>query len=194
MAPLFFRGADGMYPDLYLMRHGQTEWNAAGRMQGRLDSPLTALGLAQAERQRDLAAGIAAARFASPQGRALATARIVFGPAPFATDPRLVEIDIGDFTGEAYLPLRARLPQVFAGGRLDWYDRAPGGEGFAGLSARCRAFLDGLDGPALVVTHGITLRMLRIMALGWPLSRLDEMSVEQGAIHVVAGGRHELLR
>ncbi|SEO13445.1 probable phosphoglycerate mutase [Paracoccus alcaliphilus] len=195
MAPLFYlAGARAMYPDLYLMRHGQTEWNLAGRLQGRLDSPLTDKGIAQAERQRGLVAGVDAARYASTQGRAQASARIVFDGAAFAGDDRLVEIDIGDHAGSSYAALRARMPEIFTGGRLDWYDRVPGGEGFSGLEARCRAFLDGLTGPALIVTHGITLRMLRVLALGWPMARLPHYSVEQGAVHVIRDGRSEIWR
>lgn len=186
------------YPDLYLMRHGETEWNAAGRMQGRLDSGLTARGRAQAARQARLIADLVAgggrpsgghgwARYASPQGRARQTAALIFDDPVFngvafgdatesATkrvifDPRLVEIDIGTFSGHLLADLRARHPECFTGGRFDWYDRAPGGEGFAGLETRARAFLDDLTGPALVVTHGITLRMLARIWLGLPQSQ-----------------------
>src|SRR5688572_21431497 len=64
-------GKQAMFPDLYLMRHGQTEWNLAGRLQGLRDSPLTARGIAQARRQARLIADIGAARYSSPQGRAV---------------------------------------------------------------------------------------------------------------------------
>ena len=180
-------------PDLYLMRHGQTEWNAQGRLQGRQDSPLTPLGVAQARRQawilRDLAA---LSRHASPAGRAQQTARIVFAGADFASDARLHEIDIGSFTGLTGPALRAAHPALFTHGPLHWYDHAPGGEHFAGLQARVRAFLRDLDGPALIVTHGVTLRMLRLEAMGLPLDRLAEMPVLQGAVHRVSRGRHEM--
>lgn len=180
-------------PDLYLLRHGQTEWNAQGRLQGRQDSPLTALGRAQARRQswlvRDLA-GVS--RHASTAGRAQQTARIVFARADFHSDARLHEIDIGAFTGRTGPALRAAHPALFAAGPLDWYDHAPGGEHFAGLQARVRAFLRDLDGPALVVTHGITLRMLRLQAMGLPLSELAQMPVLQGAVHLVSRGRHRM--
>ena len=183
------------WPDLLLMRHGQTVWNAEGRLQGRLDSPLTPLGEAQARRQAWLLRDIMpdAARHASPAGRARQTARIAFAGRPFRDDPRLREIDIGDFTGKSMAELAAAHPALFAGGGLDWYDRAPGGEHFRGLEARARAFLEDLDGPALVVTHGITLRMLRLVAMGLPLARLGEMPVLQGALHLVSGGRHRVI-
>lgn len=183
-----------MYPDLYLMRHGQTEWNLSGRMQGCLDSPLTRLGIEQARRQRELTGALEGHRIASPQGRAQQTAGIVFGNGGFATDDRLREIDIGDFTGRRIEQLRVEQPDIFAGGRLDWYDRAPGGEHFAALARRASGFLDSLTGPALIVTHGITLRMLRILAMGWPLTRLGELTVEQGAVHVVRKAVHEVWR
>ena len=180
-------------PDLYLMRHGQTVWNAEGRLQGRMDSPLTALGRAQARRQAQLVQGISATRYASTAGRAVETARIVYAGQAFGQDARLHEIDIGEFTGRAWAELCAAHPEVTAGGWLDWYDRAPGGELFAGVEARARAFLHELTGPALIVTHGITLRMLRLIAMDLPLSRLGEMPVMQGALHVVSAGQHRMV-
>lgn len=183
-----------MYPDLYLMRHGQTVWNAQGRMQGRLDSPLTALGVEQAKRQAELVAEITAHRVSSPQGRAQQTAEIVFGNKDFTTDERLCEIDVGEFTGEMIENLRLRQPEFFTGTRIDWYNRTPNGENFAMLSARAKDFLDNLTGPTLIVTHRITLRMLRILALGWSISRLEELTVEQGAVHVIKKSEHEVWR
>lgn len=181
-------------PDIYLMRHGQTEWNVKGMMQGLLDSPLTPLGRAQAARQRELVADVTAARISSPQGRARQTARIVFEGQGFASDSRLCEIDVGAFTGRMIEEIRLHQPEYFTGSRLDWYNRSPGGENFHQLSERCRDFLHGLAGPTLIVTHGITLRMLRILALGWPVSRLEELTVEQGAVHIVRKGEYQVWR
>ncbi|QFQ88320.1 histidine phosphatase family protein [Paracoccus kondratievae] len=181
------------WPDLYLMRHGQTVWNAEGRMQGHLDSPLTKLGEAQARRQAWLVSPLRGmARYASPAGRAQQTARIVFGDQEFISDSRLLEIDIGAFTGLTWSKLCAEHPDICGRGGLDWYDRAPGGEHFSGLEARVRAFLSDLPGPAMIVTHGITLRMLRLVAMGLPLVRLAEMPVLQGALHLVSRGQHRM--
>lgn len=181
-----------MYPDLYLMRHGQTEWNAEGRMQGRLDSPLTSMGITQSKRQAELIAKVEGNCFASTLGRAIQAARIVFGDKEFTTDDRLVEIDIGEFSGHKIEELLRDRPEFFTGSRLDWYDRAPGGEHFSGLAVRAHSFLDDLTGPAIIVTHGMFLRMLRITALGWPVSRIEELSVEQGSVHVIRNGKHEI--
>ena len=95
-----------MVPDLWVMRHGETEWNVAGRLQGRSDSALTARGRAQAARQARLVAAIRGKRVSSPQGRACDSARIVFAGQAFATDPRLAEICIGDWTGRSAAALR----------------------------------------------------------------------------------------
>ncbi|MDB2552014.1 histidine phosphatase family protein [Paracoccus sp. (in: a-proteobacteria)] len=183
-----------MYPDLYLIRHGQSVWNREGRMQGRLDSPLTETGRGQARRLAPLVASIEGIWLSSPQGRAVETATILFGAGNFATDPRLAEIDVGEFSGRRIEESRRDHPEIFAGHRLAWYDRAPGGEHFAGLAARVSDFLHGLPGPAVIVTHGITLRMLRIVAMARPLCELGSLPVEQGRMHVIRAGRHQTWR
>ncbi len=190
-----------MHPhDLYLLRHGQTEWNAAGRWQGRANSPLTALGREQAERQRrtlgalDLS-GVAA--FSSPQGRAVETAGIAVAPlvAEVRTDPRLREIDVGAWTGR----LRAELhpagaaAEEFDADDIALYGGAPGGEGLDALRGRCAAFLADLDGPAIVVAHGITGRMLRVVALGLGEDALADMPGGQGVVHHLSGGAQRRL-
>ena len=157
-----------MMPDLWVMRHGETEWNVAGRLQGRSDSALTARGRAQAARQAQLIAAIDASRFSSPQGRARDSARIVFAGQPFATDPRLAEICIGDWTGRSAAELRAEAPDAFTGPRLNWYDQAPGGERFAGLRARVRAFLAELGEPL----RGVGLQLGELLAADEPVLEL----------------------
>ncbi|MFV0410320.1 MAG: histidine phosphatase family protein [Paracoccus sp. (in: a-proteobacteria)] len=186
------------WPDLWLMRHGQTEWNAAGRMQGHLDSPLTALGRDQAARQAEIMAPILAgdpgiARLASPLGRAIETAAIVFAGTDFATDPRFREISVGEFEGRTRAEIEASHPDLFAESWLGWYDRAPSGERLSGLRARVSEGLAALTGPAAIVCHGITLRMIRLIVLGWPDTRLEELEVRQGAVHLMRAGQHKML-
>ena len=53
--------------------------------------------------------------------------------------------------------------------------------------------LSTLQGPAAIVCHGITLRMIRIVVLGWPDTRLEEMEVRQGAVHLMRDGQHQML-
>lgn len=182
----------GALPDLYLIRHGQTAWNVEGRLQGRLDSPLTDLGRAQAAALRPLVENLAVRRLCSPLGRAVQTAGILFGDRPVTLDDRLAEIDVGDFSGHLVSELRARTPQAFRGLPHEWYDRTPNGERLAGLSARLAALLAGLSGPVVMVTHGMALTMLCSLATGQPLHRLHAPCQRQDVLHVVRNGRHAM--
>lgn len=180
--------------DILLMRHGETVWNREGRMQGHLNSGLTDKGMAQAHALAELLAerDLSGWRLvSSPSGRALCTAGIALGSQaePIRTDDRLMEIDIGEWSGRLHPDLRAEHPELFteAAGRFAWYDAAPGGEGFAGLRARCEAFLDEMTGPTVVVTHGITLRMLRSLVLAGDDSLLAaEGRIRQGVIYAIS--------
>ncbi len=123
---------------IYLVRHGETEWNRAGRVQGHLDSPLTRRGEAQAQAVGAalgaLLDGDDVALVASPLGRTLATARIIRralgrDAAAIATDDRLREISWGDWDGLTFEEIEARDPGELArrrDGRGD--QRPPGGE------------------------------------------------------------------
>ncbi len=184
------------YPDLYILRHGQTEWNATGRLQGHYDSALTALGTAQATaqhdilRQRDLT-GFRA--FSSPQGRAFRTAGIALSGliANITTDEALSEIGLGEWAGAE------REPLMTAHGTRDGfalYELAPNGEGFAALQARCAVFLDRLQGPAVLVTHGITSRMIRLILSDQPLSYLPEIGGGQGVVYYFAQGSRKQMK
>nr|WP_111300967.1 histidine phosphatase family protein [Paracoccus saliphilus] len=181
-------------PDLYLMRHGETLWNAEGRLQGALDAPLTVRGVRQAGWQAELVRDVAGLRLSSPQGRALRTAERVYGANGFTVDPRLSEIGIGVFAGRLLVDLQRDHPDLFAGPPLAWYDRCPEGEGLAALALRCRGFLYALTGPALIVSHGITLRMLRVLALSQSIARLAEGEMRQGAVHLIRRGQCRTLR
>lgn len=189
------------YPELYVLRHGETHWNAEKRMQGRLDSPLTKTGEAQAARQGEIlqqAAPPNAPVFSSPQGRALRTAEIICGPdRPVLTDARLSEIDVGRWQGQLRSSLQIKGPlQETSDGPLALYEQAEGGEGFAALRRRCTSFLDDLEevtGPVILVTHGITSRMLRLVWLGWPTQRMADLPGGQGIVHHLKAGQARVL-
>ncbi len=183
-----------VYPSLYILRHGQTEWNAQHRVQGSLDSPLTALGRDQARAQRRLLETEDLTGFqalCSPQGRAFQTAAIALEGlfTRITTDARLAEIGVGSWEG---LP---RDELVIDGvvdeseeSALDLYNRAPGGEGFVALRHRCAAFLDSLTGPSVLVTHGITSRMLRLIVLDRDICEIGRLPGGQGVIYHLEGG------
>ena len=186
----------GLAP-IWVLRHGETEWNRAGRMQGVLDSPLTDLGRAQARALGILLTGEGVTarshRFVcSPQGRARATADIALADigARVEVIDDLAEIDVGDWTGLARAEFMAGRQDLEALDWLELYGHAPGGEGFDALWARVGRVLDAVDGPTVMVTHGVTSRALRTRAMGWDIDRLAELPGGQGVIHHVAGGRH----
>ena len=192
-----------MTVELFVLRHGETTWNREGRMQGHLNAPLTELGVAQAVAQRNIMTGQDLSGFrvlSSPSGRAVETAAIALGPlvTEITTDPDLREVGVGEWTGR----LRAELIdptewQVTTDGVLELYDMAPGGETLAGLEARCSQFLARLEGPHVLVTHGITSRMIRALALGHgpnvTLEALAEMPGGQGVVYNVKKGRQKRL-
>ena len=186
------------YPDILILRHGETEWNRAGRMQGDQDSPLTDTGRAQARRQGVLLAASGCDGyqwFSSPQGRAWQTATLAnLNGAQITPDARLAEITTGDWTGQSFDDIRAQAPHLFElDDSLHWYDHAPGGEGLASVAARTLAFLETLNGASVIVTHGITSRILRCHLLGQPWETFDQLEGGQGVIYRIRKRQQERL-
>ncbi len=152
-------------PRVFFIRHGETEWNARGRLLSRTDVPLNGTGEAQAAA---LAAGLADLgwdrAFTSPLVRARRTAEVVLAArtdAPrLTTDERLVEMDFGPYEGWTDVELEADPVAVTR--RRDGAE-LEGVEPQAAVEARVRSFYDelrGLPGRTLVVGHGRTLRIL----------------------------------
>lgn len=186
-------------PDIWVLRHGETEWNAAGRMQGRLDSPLTVTGLAQAEAQGRILArelphdGVRV--LSSPAPRALRTARLALDGRKVACDARLEEIDLGRWQGRTIDDLRAENAEVRAATDPHlWKFAAPGGETLGQMADRVQSLLLELEGPTVLVTHGVTSRLLRCIALGMAITDLAAVPGGQGIVHHIRNGRARLLR
>jgi len=187
--------------EIYLVRHGETEWNAAGRFQGKLDSRLTERGVAQAEAYGRRLAGVAAeidSFVASPLGRVRETASIIksFGDFPETRwEPRIAEISVGSWDGLTYVDIDARWP-----GRLDnttpfdWFFRSPDGESYDAAMARVKPWLDSLEGIVLAVSHGLIGRLIRGAYLD--LSKEDALGlpVPQDVIWRLAKGSVEPIR
>ncbi|MEM9349952.1 MAG: histidine phosphatase family protein [Pseudomonadota bacterium] len=187
------------YPELYILRHGQTVWNAEGRLQGALNSPLTALGVEQAQAQGRILSRVDLGgfrAFSSPLGRTVETAGYAVAPhvMRIETDARLREIEVGEWSGRQRDELGVAYdPDVPPGETLSLYEAAPGGEGLARLEQRCQAFLNDLREPAVIVTHGITGRMLRALWLGWGAGRLMDLPGGQGIVFHLRDGDHRVL-
>jgi 2,3-bisphosphoglycerate-dependent phosphoglycerate mutase len=155
---------------LLLVRHGQSAANRDGRMQGRLDTPLTAAGMCQAEATADRLAAHAPvdALYSSPLSRALETARIIGNPigiAPVLLDD-LIEIDLGVATGLRRDEARQRWkPPLDSLYHTALKPRWPGGESLRHLTQRAARAVDGLrarhpSGKVIVVSHKVTLRWM----------------------------------
>lgn len=189
---------------ILLVRHGETEWNRERRIQGRLDSPLTTRGLAQARVIGQLIMSLPEAAsiriVASPLGRARRTAEIIceqLAPRPeLAIDERLREISVGSWDGLTYREIEMRFPGVFDGeGRHEWYFRSPDGDTYEGFAGRVGEWLRAAaDGPTLVaVTHGIVSRVLRGLYAGLPREVALTLPVPQDKVFRLSGGLVEEL-
>jgi probable phosphoglycerate mutase len=157
---------------IYFVRHGETLWNRERRWQGRKDSALTEAGrahaLGNAVTLLEAVPEVHALPFvSSPLGRARATMDIVRArlglPADgYRVDERLAELAFGDWEGMTANEISAAAPVQWAAFLAAPWDGAPcGGESYAQLVARLRAWLDELDGDVVVVAHGAVGRALR---------------------------------
>jgi broad specificity phosphatase PhoE len=196
---------------IWIVRHGQTDWNAAGRFQGQSDTPLNAAGerqaLAAGRRLRRLmhpngspagsgrdAAGRIEAIYTSDLQRARRTAEIIHAELPsgeglpLIAEPRLRELSFGEWEGLTYAQIEARQPEMLALWRKDLETHAPpGGETLLELAGRVQAALAGIvaahpDGSVAVVAHGGPLQMLAALALGLPARNYWQIYVANGSI------------
>jgi len=160
---------------LFLIRHGQTEWNVQKRMQGRLDSPLTAKGRAQADANGRVLKHSAQvdALVVSPSGRTRETAYIVnsYLRVPVSYEQALMERDCGDWSGLTIDEIAANYPQAWRSRETEpYHHRPPGGENFEDMIARVRDFLDSLfqgnHEQVALVTHSALSRAILTHFLG----------------------------
>lgn len=150
---------------LLLIRHGQTTYNAAGRMQGHLDTELTEAGYAQARAAADLMAGKGITKIvASTLTRAAETARVIgerIG-VDVLLDDRLRETHLGEWQGKSSAEVDDEAPGARAIWRHDPTWAPPGGESRVEVAERARPVIDELmssyddweDASVLVVAHG----------------------------------------
>ncbi len=186
-------------PPIYVLRHGETDWNLADRMQGWLDSPLTPKGRTQAEAQGRLLRGALPdgvdIRF-SPSGRAIETARIALGDlaSHAMEDTRLREVNVGDWVGRTPQDIAAEHAFVQPDeDRHLWKFQAPNGESLEEMTARCAGVLNDLRRPTVLVTHGVTSRLLRCLALGLAPEDLGSLPGGQGVVHIIENGKARIL-
>jgi broad specificity phosphatase PhoE len=192
-----------MPPLLYYVRHGETDWNREGRLQGQRDIPMNVRGRSQASHSgdilRDLFArdGTDPAQFdfvSSPLGRARETMRLLrtalgLDADAYRVDGRLIEISFGRWEGSTTEELRQRWPDaVDARERDKWGFTPPEAESYATMSLRVRNFYQTLSRDTVAVAHGGTLRGL-IVQLG--IASAQEapfLDIGQGVVYAIRPG------
>jgi probable phosphoglycerate mutase len=190
---------------LYFVRHGETDWNALQRYQGRRDIPLNARGRGQAARNGRALADLLGARAASldfvssPLLRSRETMEIIrreltLPPQAYRVDQRLAEIDYGHWEGRFWTELPHTDPEGFAARKADtWGWQPAGGESYRMLSERVAGWLAGVTGDAVVASHGGVSRVLRGLVLQLEPPRIFALDVPQDKVLVVRSGSVEWL-
>jgi len=189
-------------PTVYYIRHGETDWNVAGRLQGRRDIPLNARGRTQANHCGEILRDLFAERgrdpatldyASSPLGRAretMALVRAAMGLAPegYRIEPQLAEISFGDWEGFTIAQLHARDPQGIAQREHDkWHFLPPGGESYKMVSARMRVWYDTLDRDTVAIAHGGTARgLMATLGIARPAAA-PLVDIAQGVVYVFQG-------
>ncbi len=190
-------------PVIYYIRHGQTSWNAEGRLQGVQDIALNDLGRKQAVAAGNILVGLfardgrsksALSFVASPLIRARATMELVRGElklplAGYALDDRLREIGYGQWEGSTLPEMQVADPELFARRQTEkWTVAPPGGESYVAVQVRMQDWYASLQADTVAVAHGGTARALMVaLGIETPLSAAD-LTIEQGAVYVFREG------
>jgi broad specificity phosphatase PhoE len=184
---------------LYVVRHGETDWNAAMRLQGQTDTTLNDKGRGQAARNGVALRAVIAANpdldfVASPLARTVETMDIIrreltLPVKAYPTDDRLKEIAFGVWEGKTWGDVdgftdakgqrRSDNPYVW---------QPQGGESYAQLSDRVAGWLRTITRSSIVVTHGGVTRVLRGTVLRLPPTKIAELPVPQDKILVLQAG------
>ncbi|MCK2056063.1 histidine phosphatase family protein [Methylobacterium sp. 37f] len=184
---------------IYFIRHGQTDWNAEGRLQGQRDIALNAEGLRQAEDVARRLAAVAEADLAtmdyaaSPLARTRRTmetlrAALALPPEGYRLDPRLKEISFGTWEGSTWAEIRRRDPSGAAARDRDrWGYRPPGetGESYAMLVERVTPVVTGLTRPTVIVAHGGVARAILVIRGHLGVRDAPRIGIRQGSVLVL---------
>ena len=189
-------------PTLYLLRHGQTEWNVVRRFQGQRNSNLTNVGKGHAARQGRLLTPVFEQHpdidiFGSPLGRVGETADIALadhGREPVLHDD-LKEISFGDWEGLTRQDIKAGWPDLFKTNKtdMDLFLFAPNGESYDEMHERCQRFLSSLTKPAVLFSHGMTITFMRKIARDLSYQEFLDLDRLQGCIYQIEDGQETLL-
>ena len=161
-------------PLIFYVRHGQTDWNAAQRFQGRIDIPLNDKGRAQARRNGKTLAGLLGKAegfkfISSPLGRSRETMEIIrsemgLSPSTYALDESLIEMSYGNLEGTTQAEMKAQDRDLYYQRKKNkWTFRPEGGENQEDVLVRIKDWHQTLDpkGQYVVAAHGAVGRVVR---------------------------------
>ena len=187
-----------MTPIVYFVRHGQTDWNAEARFQGTRDIPLNDKGRGQARRNGVTLKGLvdpANVNFiASPLMRTRETMEIIrvemgLEAEVYETDDRLKELSFGDWEGRTVTELEETQSELWAGRQANkWSFRPPQGESYQDLADRLRSWVNEIDGPLVVVSHGGVNRGLRFLLSDHDNETLANALIPQDKVMIIKDG------
>jgi len=175
-------------PEIFLARHGETEWSLNGRHTGTSDIPLTDNGRRHAEalgarlRGREFAAV-----FTSPLARAADTCKLAGLGDGAVVREELTEWDYGEYEGRTTADIRETVP-----GWTVWSHVTPGGETPAQVGARCDALIEELvrfEGAVACFAHGHILRVLGARWMGVPPENGANLALSTGTLSVLGWER-----
>jgi broad specificity phosphatase PhoE len=185
---------------LYFIRHGETDWNAEGRLQGQRDIPLNDLGRVQAEEAGVILKGLVPQVedldwWVSPLFRTRETAErareaIGLHPTYYKTDERLKELTFGTWEGMTWKEVRRSDPgRANLRERDKWGAVPPGGESYAMLRERIEGFLPELRRESVLVSHGGVARVLMTVLGGVSPAKAASAEIWQGRVLVFDRGQ-----
>jgi|SRR4051794_27304265 broad specificity phosphatase PhoE len=186
-------------PILYYIRHGETDWNAGRRLQGRSDTPLNAAGEVQAKRCGNILRKLLALRgqdpeeldyVSSPLVRARATMELIraaigLEPGTYRVEPQLIEMSFGEWEGLDFADLQVREGAALkARARDTWRFAPPGGESFEQLQQRMGAWHAAVVRDTVVCAHLGTARALLAHLGIEPEAGASRSRIEHAVVYV----------
>ncbi len=183
---------------IFVLRHGETEFNADKKLQGHCNSSLTSKGSEQARRVGTTLKQYVENRpfrvYSSTLGRALQTSQIVCEELNYSyenlnKEPRLKEFSLGEWEQRTIPSLEQEIPNLLA--QNDWYLQAPNCETYESVRERLSSWLSDVahDEDIVVVSHGLTGIVLRGLLLGMDYTQVWQQDLPQDAFFIIEDGR-----
>ncbi|MDE1198876.1 MAG: histidine phosphatase family protein [Pseudomonas sp.] len=192
-------------PTLYLIRHGETDWNARRLLQGRRDIPLNAVGQGQAVVSGTclkwlLPDATTVDFIASPLGRTRQTMEIIrqqlgLDAADYRTDERLVEINFGEWEGLDWQQIAERQPERYQARQADPLNFIPtDGENYPHVFERVGSLLNSLQRDTVLVAHAGVLRSCLALLTDVPDTEVPLLEIPQDQVLMIRGARFAWMR